>query len=181
MNILDVIESKNFVILDTETTGLYDDDEIVSIAIIDSDGQTLLNQLVKPVRPIPADATRIHGITNEMVSAANCLPIEQINALLAGREIIVYNASYDMAMLYRSLRALQAPMIEWRRVANWHCAMEHFAKIYGDWNDYHQSYRWQKLATACSYYNIPVVGAHGALADCLMTLAVCQKMAEAVK
>ena len=180
MSIIEVIESKNFVILDTETTGLYDDDEIVSIAIIDSDGQTLLNQLVKPVRPIPADATRIHGITNEMVSAAHCLPIEQINALLAGREIIVYNASYDMAMLYRSVRALQAPTIQWRSVANWYCAMEHFAEIYGEWNDYRGNYKWQRLSTACAYYNIPVVGAHGALADCLMTLAVCQKMAEAV-
>jgi len=58
INILDVIESRDFVILDTETTGLYDDDEIVSIAIINSDGQTLLNQLVKPVRPIPADAPK---------------------------------------------------------------------------------------------------------------------------
>ena len=176
ISILDVIESRDFVILDTETTGLYDDDEIVSIAIINSDGQTLLNQLVQPVRPIPADATQIHGITNEMVSAANCLPIEQINELLAGREIIVYNASYDMAMLYRSVRALQAPMIQWRGVANWHCAMEAFAEIYGDWNDYHHSYRWQKLSTACNYYKIPVVGAHGALADCLMTLEVCKAM-----
>lgn len=177
VGILEVIESKDFVVLDTETTGLDSRAEIVSIAVIRSDGTTLLDTLVKPVRPIPPDATRIHGITNEMVKDAEAFPTERLHKLLNGQRVIVYNASYDQSMLYRSAKAVDAEHVEWAMIADWHCAMEAFAEIYGDWNDYHQSYRWQKLATACRYYNIPVVGAHGALADCLMTLEVCKKMA----
>lgn len=177
MKILEVIESKDFMVLDTETTGLGSGAEIVSIAIIDAHGNTHLDTLVKPVRPIPPDATRIHGITNEMVSTAEPLPLYQIRDLLAGRHVIVYNADYDLGMLYKSAKASNLPFVEWSDITlGWHCAMQTFAEIYGDWNDYHQSYRWQKLSTACSYYRIPVVGAHGALADCLMTLKVCEAM-----
>lgn len=178
MNIIDVIKSRDFVVLDTETTGLNEGSEIVSIAIINSDGQTLLDTLVHAARPIPPDATRIHGITNEMVKDVQGLPVDTIYNLLKGRKVIVYNAEYDMSMLYRSVRATGLKDVDWEMLADWHCAMLHFAEIYGEWNDYHGNYRWQKLSTACGYYSIPVVGAHGALADCLMTLAVCQKMAE---
>ena len=51
----------NCAILDTETTGLYDDAEIVEISIIDENGGVLLDTLVKPLKPIPAEATAIHG------------------------------------------------------------------------------------------------------------------------
>lgn len=52
------------VYLDTETTGLGSTDEIIEISIIDDDGSTLLETLVKPSQPIPADSTRVHGITD---------------------------------------------------------------------------------------------------------------------
>ncbi len=178
MSIIDVIKSGEFVILDTETTGLYAGSEIVSIAIIDSKGETLLDTLVKPAQPIPTDATRIHGITNEMVKDAPPFPLDQIHELLAEQQVIVYNASYDQTMLYRSAESAGMTRVDWAGIADWHCAMEHFAEIYGEWNEYHGNYRWQRLETACRYYKIPVVGAHGALADCLMTLEVCKKMAE---
>lgn len=177
MNIFDVIKSGDYLILDTETTGLDYTSEICQIAIIDSSGKVLLDTLVKPVRPIPAEATAIHGITNEMVHFAHKFPQKELSNLLHNRHVIVYNAEYDVQMLYRSERALLNPIVEdWREVAHWYCAMETFAEIYGDWNDYHQSYRWQKLSTACAYYNIPVTKAHGALEDCLSTLAVCKAM-----
>src|SRR5690606_33823093 len=60
-------ELKNVVILDTETTGLYDA-EIVEIAVIDLGGNILMNTLVRPKNPIPAEVTAIHGINNEMVA-----------------------------------------------------------------------------------------------------------------
>jgi len=58
-----------------------------------------------------------------------------------------------------------------------HCVMEWFAQYYGDWNDYYQSYRWQKLTTAANYFGIPTNGAHGAAADALTTLRVVEAMA----
>lgn len=176
MNIFDVIKSSNYLILDTETTGINSTSEIVSIAVIASDGRTLLNTLVHPTRPIPAEATKIHGITNEQVKDALPFPAELLHEMLKDRNVIIYNADYDVTMLFRSTDMAGLPYIDWNKVANYHCAMEAFAEIYGDWNDYRKSYRWQKLDTAANYYKVKAVEAHSALGDCLTTLAVCKKM-----
>lgn len=173
-----LIQSGDYLVLDTETTGLHDG-EIVQIAIIDSAGNVLLDTLVRPRFPIPPDATRIHGITNAMVvSAPTWTQVSpQILNLLYGRDLIVYNAVYDRKMMHQSAEKAGLPKIEWKEITRWHCAMEAFAEVYGDWNDYRQSYRWQKLTTAAAYYGLSVQDAHSALGDCLMTLAVIKKLA----
>jgi DNA polymerase-3 subunit epsilon len=61
---------------------------------------------------------------------------------------------------------------------NWVCAMEAYAEFWGEWNDYHGNYRWQKLATACRQQGIGVVNAHDAMGDARMTLALLAKLAE---
>ena len=61
----------NALILDTETTGLGDDAEVVELAVIDCAGAVLLDTLVRPSGPVPAEAAAIHGITDAM--AANAL------------------------------------------------------------------------------------------------------------
>ena len=58
------------IILDTETTGLKNDDEIIEICLIDLDGNILLNTLIKPTKPIPEQASRIHGIYDKDVENA---------------------------------------------------------------------------------------------------------------
>ncbi|WP_162871171.1 3'-5' exonuclease, partial [Klebsiella pneumoniae] len=60
----------DYVIIDTETTGLKDFDEIIEITIINMRGEILLNSLVKPSRLIPPGVTEINNITNEMVADA---------------------------------------------------------------------------------------------------------------
>ena len=94
------------VFLDTETTGLNDLAEIVEISILDDDGLVLLDTLVRPRRPIPADAIRIHGIRNEMVAEApSWLQIwPEVEAILQGRPVGIYNADFDLRMLKQSHR-----------------------------------------------------------------------------
>lgn len=178
-DLLDIIRSGEYVVLDTETTGVHREAEIVQCAVIDSQGKTLLDRLIKPVFPIPEEATAIHGITNEQVKDAALFPYEELTRLLNGRNVIVYNAQFDSTMLYQSMRAayLSNLYIDWRTIANFHCAMLAFARVYGDWDQRRKSYRWKKLVQACAYYHIPVIDAHNALADCQMTLRVCQAMA----
>lgn len=176
ITIFDIIRSGDYLVLDCETTGLHSGSEIVQIAIIDAQANVLLDTLVKPVHPIPAEATAIHGITNEMVSMAEEFPADDINDLVYGRNVIVYNSDYDVTMLYRSEQVINKYVYKWKEIANWYCAMEAFASIYGEWNNKFKSYRWQKLSTACAYYGIQNVGAHSALADCLSTLAICRAM-----
>lgn len=166
--------AQNYVVLDTETTGLGHDDEIIEIAIVDCDSNILMNQRIKPMKRIPAEATAIHGISDEDV--ANCPSFADVAILikghLAGKDVIVYNATFDRKMLHRSAEQAGIEKINWKAFSNWHCAMLAFAPIYGDWNDYHGNYKWKPLSTAAAYYNVPVLEAHSALGDCLMTLHV---------
>lgn len=52
-------------VFDTETTGLDGSDGIVEVSCVSGQGEVLLDTLVRPVAPIPADATAIHGITSD--------------------------------------------------------------------------------------------------------------------
>jgi DNA polymerase-3 subunit epsilon len=172
-----VIRSGNFLVLDTETTGLHDG-EICQISIIRSVGDVLLDTLVKTTRPIPADASRIHGIyDSDLASAPDWVEIApRVLELLTGQDVVIYNATYDRKMMHQSAEKCGMDKIDWKTHARFHCAMEAFAEVYGEWNSYHGSYRWQRLTTAADYYNLPVQNAHSALGDCLMTLAVCKAM-----
>jgi len=174
----DVAHNHPFVILDTETNGIHAGAEICQIAVIDWQGKVLLDTLVKPYNGIPDGATRIHGISEAMVLNAPTFPVvhEQLYDILNGRHVVVYNAKFDRGMLHKSAEAWDMPKTEWKEISSWWCAMEEFAVEYGEWNEYHQSYKWQKLSTAAAFYGIPVVDAHSALGDCKMTLEVVRRM-----
>jgi len=168
-----VVRAQNFIILDTEITGL-NQGEICQLAIIDHNGDVLLDTLVKPNNPIPPHATRNHGITNRDVQAAPnwAFLAPQIENILRGHDVITYNATYDRKMFHQSAEAMGMVKIDWKTISPWYCAMEAFAEFYGDWNAYHQSYRWKKLSVAADYCGVEVKDAHNALGDCLMTLGV---------
>lgn len=175
--LLTVISRENFVVLDTETTGL-NEGEVCQIAIIDNLGHTLLDTLVRPMNPIPIDAIRIHGITNERVIDAPGwrLVAPTVQTLITGKDVITYNATYDRRMMHQAAEAANMEKIDWKTLSHWSCAMLAFAEFYGDWNDYHQNYRWQRLSVAAAHCGIEVIDAHRALGDCIMTLGVVRYM-----
>lgn len=176
-DLMKVVKSDNFVILDTETTGL-ETGEIVEIAIIDNHGKTLLQSLVKPVNGIPDDAVAVHKITNEMVAHAPIFPeiAPRMLKAIAGKTVIAWNAVYDRKMLHKSAEASQIDKIDWKELNNWICAMEAYAEFKGDWDNYHQSYRWHKLNNAAWNCHVKIEDAHRALGDCLTTLGVVRYM-----
>ena len=71
----DTFLRRNFVILDTETTGLGFGSEIIEIAIVSMAGVAVVNTRICPVNGIPASATAIHGITERDVHAAPTWPL----------------------------------------------------------------------------------------------------------
>lgn len=181
MNFIEVIQSGDYLVLDTETTGLGSDAEICQIAIVDSSGKVLLDTLVKPMQPIPVEATAIHGITNEMVKDTQPFQWAEVFDFLNDRNVIVYNSEYDVRLLDQTSFIVGCTIgVEWKQVANFYCAMKQFAKIYGDWSDYHKSYKWKPLSLATAFYGIENIDAHSALSDCLATLAICKAMAAKV-
>lgn len=175
--LLRVVNARNFVVLDTETTGLGNEAEICQIAIIDADGKTLLDTLVKPKRSIPTDATKIHGITNDMVKGARdwLNTNEQVWQILHGRDVITYNASYDFRLIEQSEKACEPfALSDWHTISRV-CAMDAYSEHVGEWDDYHSKWRSHKLikAAGAAGYSLPKgMKPHTALSDCLMCLSV---------
>jgi DNA polymerase-3 subunit epsilon len=185
----------NPLILDTETTGLSDFDEICEIAIVDLAGQVLINSLVKPTKLIPPSSSAIHGITDELVKDAPTFGdlFPQLDRILTDRVVLVYNAEFDESKLVRSAKtngveftgidghawfwATEAEPGVYNRL--WHDVMELYATFYGIWNDYHASYTWQRLSTAARQCGIELPeGIHRAHADAEMTRRIVVHMAE---
>ena len=162
-------DPNSWVILDTETTGLGPEAEVIQIGVIDGGGNILMdNVLVKPTVPITSGAAAVHGITSEMVKDASTFPeiLPRLQEVVRGRLLVVYNLQYDLRLLIQSALAhnLRWQLLE---VENTDCAMLRYAEWFGEWNDYHGSFRWQKLGG----------GDHSAVGDCFATLDVIKKMA----
>ena len=173
----------NALILDTETTGLGDDAEVVELALIDCTGAVLLDTLVRPSGPVPPEAAAIHGITDAMLAEAPTW--SEIHArfcgLVEGRQVVIYSREFDVRVINQTARryGLQAPQgfdlaLDGSAV---HCAMQAYAGFYGAWSEEKGRYRWQKLSTAADQQGVTVTNAHRALGDCLMTLGVVRAMA----
>ena len=162
------------VFLDTETTGLGGQAEIVDLAIIAADGTVLVNQLVRPARPIPIDARLIHGITNEHVAGAPmwCDVLEMARPVIAGRIVVAYNSSFDRGMMQQCCAAatVEMPHVEWE------CAMRAYAAFRKDARLRAGGYRWRPLHEAAGSFRLSIP-THRALADAMACRGVVLGMA----
>jgi DNA polymerase-3 subunit epsilon len=175
----EIINRKNFIVLDTETTGLRRPAEIIDIAIINPKGGIILDTLLKPKGPIPGIVTSIHGLTAEICANGPTWPQlkPEILAAIKGKDILVYNAKYDRHMMHCSDEMYGLDQTDYHADgANWYCVMEAYADFYGEWDPYHGSNKWQRLTAACEQQGVIVTGAHRALLDALMTLDLVRKL-----
>lgn len=167
----------NFLVLDTETTGLGNDAEIIEISLIDQDGRVLIDTLVQPSKPIPDDAIAIHGITNEMAaSGKNWADVyEDLKGFLDNIiNLVIYNADYDLRLINQTNQNHNVESEQFSCTT--YCAMLDYAEFWGDYNEYHDSYRWQRLTAAAQQQGVKVENAHRALGDCQMTLEIINKV-----
>lgn len=172
--------SNNCLILDTETTGLGEDAEIVEISLINSSGATLLSTLVKPLKPIPAEATAIHGITNAMVENAPSWPgvLARLCELISGQTVVIYNRDYDTRLIDQTNAAWGAAIPLDIERPEFACAMLTYAEFYGQTDSKRGGYKWQKLTEAVKQQGVDnQAGAHRAIFDCLSTLRLIKAMA----
>lgn len=165
------------VILDMETTGLYDA-EPVEIAVLDHTGAVLFNSRVKPLRPERLSkcgdsgmtATDIHGITAADLENAPTFG-EVYPALyeaLHGKHVVIYNKDFDIPILRATREEWGCAPFMFEKSS---CAMEWYAQFCGDWSNYWKSYRWQSLPG----------GDHSALGDARATLDVLREMAASLE
>ena len=170
----------DLVVFDIETTGIGAADEIVEITVISARGDTLLDSLARPNRPIPKDATRIHGITDADVESAPTIRdlLPDLRRMLEGRVVTAYNLDFDVRLLTSSCKAYG---VAWPYLGKGQgtstidgvCIMQLYAQFWGSWNQYHGSYTWQSLGNALAQCGLTVEGPlHRALSDARAALAV---------
>ncbi len=150
-----IVNRRDVLYLDTETTGLDSRAEIVEIAVINGVGVTVLDRLVRPSSRIPPEVTAIHGIDDDMVAGAPTWPVvfaEFAQLLQWYASIVVYNAPFDRRIINQVNQRHGLPPVE----IDWHCAMQQFAVYAG---------RRHSLARAARSIGVPLAPTHRALAD----------------
>lgn len=162
--------------LDCETTGLDPyQDEILSLSIIDWDGNVLHDAKYKPKYVKEwTEASRINGIYPHHVrNRPHFLDdLEEVREIVWGAdEIIAYNASFDLSFLNCNDCG---PTVA-HKITD---TMLQYAREIGEWDRAHDGWKWHKLTDAAAHIGYEWTGkAHGSLADARACLAV-QKWVE---
>jgi DNA polymerase-3 subunit epsilon len=167
---------EDVVYLDLETTGLGYDARIVQVGIIDGDGETLVGTLVNPEVPIGAGATAVHGIDDAKVKDAPTFAevAHRVANAIDGKRVIVYNAAFDVPIVVRELERVKVAVPDFDE----ECAMLLYAQYWGDWDDRHESYAWQKLVYAMRQQKLDAyTPAHDAVADAQNTRTLVEHIA----
>lgn len=153
-DVLRMEDPERSVLLDVETTDLHG--AICEIAVISSDGDVLLDTLVNPGQAIAAAATAVHGMRDvdviEAPAWAQILP--HLDDVVAGRQMVAYNAPYDRAAIALMSRPSH-PLVD---PARWACAMRARAVL-------ERTDGWRRLG-----------GNHRALGDTFAMLAVLEAL-----
>ncbi|AEH60814.1 Exonuclease RNase T and DNA polymerase III [Methanosalsum zhilinae DSM 4017] len=154
--------------LDVETTGLHSTDEILQLAIIDDLGDILFYDYFKPLtKKVWPEAQKIHGISPPMVQDKKsiCFHKPKIEDILRKSDTVVgYNIiNYDLKFLHSSGITIPEMTV--------YDVMLEFADICGEWSEYYQNNKWQKLCTCAEYYGYPhLENLHDSMEDTRATL-----------
>jgi DNA polymerase-3 subunit epsilon len=106
------------IVLDTETTGLSAEggDRIIEIGCVELVGRKLTGNnrhyYLNPERESHEDALKVHGISNEFLRDKPKFDAvaDELLAYLAGAEIIIHNAPFDVGFLNKELERIGRPV-----------------------------------------------------------------------
>jgi DNA polymerase-3 subunit epsilon len=170
----EVVADPSVVYLDTETTGLDGQAEIVDIAVVSGDGKVLLDTLVRPVRRIPLVASGVHGIRDADVAGAPTWEevFQEFGRVTAGRRIVVYNADFDRRIVAQCCDQYALAFPE----SSWQCAMRAYAEFCAE-PGRSGGFKWHRLDLAASRFGVSP-GGHRALADAIVCRLVVSGMAQ---
>jgi DNA polymerase-3 subunit epsilon len=164
--------------LDTETTGLAPDDQIVEVCVVDHAGGIVFESLVRPTKSVTAGARRVHGIGDVVLRRAPTWAEvwPPLRDALAGSRIAIYNAEFDLRLMRQTHRANQLDWLPAEVQA--FCVMELYARYYGMRDIRRGSYRRIGLEDAARQCRIVLPNAHRAKDDALLARALLEYMAK---
>jgi DNA polymerase III epsilon subunit-like protein len=169
--------SERAMFLDTETTGLGPDAEIISIAILDSTYSRELWTLLRP-RDLTAvqETFWIHRIPTESLQDRPTFPDiwPILNNTLHHRRWVAYNIDFDARIIEQNAMMCSCPPLI---PAGLHDAMLLYSQFAGKWNKATQSWQRIKLTQAAEEMGIQYENAHDALTDALIMLTLIERIA----
>lgn len=164
----------DYIVFDLETTGISPAyDAIIEISAVKVENRKVVDtfsSLVNPKRPIPYAATAVNGITDTMVEGEPTL--EEIlpkfidfigDSILVGHNI----HSFDMKFIWNAAEALYGKTITNQYIDTLPMARSCLTQL-----------RHHRLVDIAAYYKISTVGAHRALADCMMNQKCYEQLAK---
>lgn len=168
----------DYTVFDLETTGIRSDyDSIIEISavkVVDGKVTDTFSSLVNPGRPIPYGATKVNGISDEMVMNEPALDMIFPDFIeFIGEDILVgHNIhSFDMKFIWKAADVLFGQAISNDYIDTLPMARRCLPQL-----------AHHKLVDLAAYYQISTAGAHRALNDCLMNQQCFELMAkESVK
>jgi DNA polymerase-3 subunit epsilon len=148
------------VCLDVETTGVRPGiDRAVQVGIVRFESGVVVGEfgaLLNPGRPIPQEATAIHGITDEMVAEAvdieSLFKASRVVELLNGAQPCAFNASFDKAFVPTFTADHAWPWLDPLTLVR---AVDRYARGAGR----------HRLEVAAARHGIEMKGAHDAVVD----------------
>ncbi len=167
----------DYVIFDLETTGIScKTDEVVEISAVKVQGGEIVEEfssLVNPGIAIPYQASRVNGITDDMVEDSPSFDvvlkdfIEFVgDAILVGHNI----HTFDMKFIQRDAEKYYGKVL-----ANDYIDTYHLARLYLPEMKHHT------LVDLAEHYGINSLGAHRALCDCMMNQKVFEHLKDEIE
>ncbi|MEV5970036.1 3'-5' exonuclease [Streptomyces sp. NPDC051921] len=173
---------------DLETTGTDPlEARIVTASIVGVHGDRVVRQrdwLADPGIRIPAQASAIHGISNER-AAAEGRPVREVADEIAetltgywtqGVPVVAYNASFDLTLLAAELRRHGLPSLDERLGGTGTGPVVDPYTIDRAVDRYRRGKR--TLEAVCAEYGVELTAAHQAAADALAAVRVAIAIAE---
>ncbi len=167
--------------IDSETTGLDpQEDRLVELAAVEFRGGEVLRRmgmLLNPGRPIPADASAVHGITDADV--ADSPPFSEVaerflNHVRKAEVLVGYNWPFDAAFLAAGAGEAWEEAIEGKPIIDG-LVLVRFDEVGRFWKGAGR----HKLDAVAERLGIPRQGqAHRASSDCVLTCQVLWQLRE---
>ena len=166
--------SRHIVIVDTETTGLGNEDRIVQLAIVVVHHESLdiIDQSVDLCNngtPIKDAAMKIHKITNQDIENKPFIKQTKTYQLLEEYNkpenvFVMHNAFFDLYMLAKEMFLIHAQLLDTLT-----CSRYIYPKL--------KNHKLQSLIQYSEQYK-NVVQEHDALSDCILCLALLKQLAK---
>lgn len=153
---IEVLCEPSAIILETQTTGLSRDAQVIQICIIDTSGKVLFDSYIQPTIAVTPEAFRVHCISMDILQFA-----PRFDSI---RSELEYITSRSIVLSYNHYFEERVMSVPCRSRAS---VKDYYASFINNWSDAYGNDKWRSLSDKY----------HSALEDCQETLDRLKEMA----